>query len=105
MRVQTTLEPLELLGALLEIERSRGRERRVRWGPRTLDLDLLAFGGLRLETPELTLPHPRLLERNFVLVPMADVAGELVLPGAGRSVADLARSADPRRVRETPWSI
>jgi len=60
-----------LLADLLAIERRFGRQRRERWGPRSLDLDLLWWGDLRLSTPELTLPHPRMLERSFVLVPLA----------------------------------
>ncbi len=60
-----------LLADLLDLERRFGRQRRERWGPRSLDLDLLWWGDLRLSTPELTLPHPRMLERSFVLVPLA----------------------------------
>jgi 2-amino-4-hydroxy-6-hydroxymethyldihydropteridine diphosphokinase len=60
-----------LLADLLALERRFGRQRRERWGPRSLDLDLLWWGDLRLSTPELTLPHPRMLERSFVLVPLA----------------------------------
>jgi 2-amino-4-hydroxy-6-hydroxymethyldihydropteridine diphosphokinase len=81
----TSLAPLTLLDHLLAIEQARGRVRRERWGPRTLDLDLLLHGGTVLDDPRLTLPHPRLLERAFVLAPLADVAPDLVL--AGRSVS------------------
>ena len=69
----STLPPLELLGALLTIERAHGRERRERWGPRTLDLDLLYSPGLELNDPVLTLPHPELHCRPFALVPLLDV--------------------------------
>lgn len=88
--LETTLDPPELLGVLLGIERSRGRERRERWGPRTLDLDLLTYGSRLIRTPDLIVPHPRLLERAFVLVPVADVAGDLVVPGTSAPVARLA---------------
>jgi 2-amino-4-hydroxy-6-hydroxymethyldihydropteridine diphosphokinase len=88
--LHTTLPPLGLLDHLLAIEQLRGRVRRERWGPRTLDLDLLIHGDRVLNDPRLTLPHPRMLARAFVLAPLADLAPSLVL--AGHSVADhLAR--------------
>ncbi|ANS77327.1 2-amino-4-hydroxy-6-hydroxymethyldihydropteridine pyrophosphokinase [Paenibacillus yonginensis] len=73
--VRTGLTPLELLRFMLETEQQLGRERNIRWGPRTVDLDLLWMDGLTLDTPELTLPHPRMMERAFVLVPMKDIVG------------------------------
>jgi 2-amino-4-hydroxy-6-hydroxymethyldihydropteridine diphosphokinase len=77
----TSLAPLALLDHLLAIEQAQGRVRRERWGPRTLDLDLLIHGSTALDDPRLTLPHPRMLERAFVLVPLADVAPNLILAG------------------------
>ena len=71
--IGTELEPLDLLRALLAIEREMGRVRKVRWGPRTIDLDLLLYGGVTMNTDELTLPHPRMGERAFVLVPLRDI--------------------------------
>jgi 2-amino-4-hydroxy-6-hydroxymethyldihydropteridine diphosphokinase len=71
--VDTSVVPLDVLARLLEIERSRGRERTVRWGPRTLDLDLIAYEGERLSLPTLEVPHPRAHERGFVLAPLAEV--------------------------------
>lgn len=71
--VETRLSPEELLRLLLEIEREFGRERAARWGPRTLDLDLLVFAGETRATPELQLPHPRLFERLFVTVPLHEL--------------------------------
>jgi 2-amino-4-hydroxy-6-hydroxymethyldihydropteridine diphosphokinase len=85
----TSLSPLELLQALQGIEAAQGRRRERRWGERTLDLDLLLYGAVRLESPELTLPHPGLAQRAFVLHPLSDIAPDLAVPGAGR-VADLA---------------
>ncbi|BBD80584.1 2-amino-4-hydroxy-6-hydroxymethyldihydropteridine diphosphokinase [Aerosticca soli] len=83
--LETTLAPNTLLEALLAIERAAGRVRGTeRWGPRTLDLDLLHMEETVLDTPELTLPHPRIAERAFVLLPLADLAPDLVLPGLGR---------------------
>jgi 2-amino-4-hydroxy-6-hydroxymethyldihydropteridine diphosphokinase len=73
MGLETTLLPEPLLSGLQAIEHAFGRERTVRWGPRTLDLDLLAFEGQTRGTPVLTLPHPRMLERAFVVVPLREV--------------------------------
>src|SRR6185312_11199299 len=80
--------PRRLLRQAQAIEAARDRVRAERWGPRTLDVDLLDVGGLVLDSPELTLPHPRAGERAFVLVPWLAVSPEAVVPGAGR-VADL----------------
>ena len=99
--LRTECEPQELLATLLAIERAHGRVRRERWGPRTLDLDLLDFGGRVLELPGLLLPHPRLHERAFVLVPLADVAPGWRHPFLGRTAAELLAGLDARGVR--PW--
>lgn len=83
--LDTELAPHQLLDALLEIERAAGRVREgVRWGPRTLDLDLLHVDGCILHDERLTLPHPRIAERAFVLLPLAELAPELELSGQGR---------------------
>jgi 2-amino-4-hydroxy-6-hydroxymethyldihydropteridine diphosphokinase len=92
-RLATELSPRELLDALLEIERGLGRERRVRWGPRTIDLDLLLYGGETVDEPGLTVPHPSLHERRFALEPLAELDPELVVPGRGR-VRDLLAELD-----------
>jgi 2-amino-4-hydroxy-6-hydroxymethyldihydropteridine diphosphokinase len=86
VELESTLAPLDLLATLQAIERAHGRdrEREQRWGPRTLDLDLLAVDGVQLDTGALQLPHPRIGERAFVLVPWADIAPDLVVPGVGR---------------------
>lgn len=90
----TRLAPGALLAALQGIENDQGRRRDgPRWGPRTLDLDLLAYGNVRLESDALTLPHPGICSRPFVLVPLAEVAPGLRLPD-GQSVAALAAAAD-----------
>ena len=94
VRLRTTLRPLDLLDALMAVERRFGRIRDgERWGPRTLDLDLLHMDGEVLADPHLTLPHPRIAERAFVLRPLADLAPDLVLPGQGR-VAELLQRID-----------
>jgi len=73
--------PQQLLQALQSIENQQGRTRSVRWGPRTLDLDILLFDDNTIDTATLTVPHPRLAQRNFVLYPLSDLAPELILPG------------------------
>lgn len=83
------LEASELLESLLRLEASLGRIRGRRWGPRTLDLDLLAWGARVVQTERLTLPHPRLCERRFVLEPWAQLAPELTLPGFDRPLVAL----------------
>jgi 2-amino-4-hydroxy-6-hydroxymethyldihydropteridine diphosphokinase len=90
----TTLSPAALLAQLQEIEARLGRERpSVRWGPRRIDLDLLVHGGARLAEPGLALPHPGIAERAFVLVPLAEIAPDLEVPGLGR-VRELAGRVD-----------
>ena len=78
--LETSLNPEDLLQTLLGIEQKFGRIRREKWGPRTLDLDLLLYGDLILKSPSLTIPHPLMLERAFVLVPLADIAATWVHP-------------------------
>ena len=89
-RLETDLPPRALLDALLDVERELGRERTVRWGPRTVDLDLLVHGELELDEDGLTVPHPRLHERRFALEPLAELAPGLVVPGRGPVLALLA---------------
>ena len=82
--LETELAPRELLDTLLAIERELGRERHERWGPRTIDLDLLLYGAETIDEPGLTVPHPRLHERRFALEPLLDLDSELEIPGRGR---------------------
>jgi 2-amino-4-hydroxy-6-hydroxymethyldihydropteridine diphosphokinase len=92
--LETPLLPHDLLDALLEIEREAGRLRSgERWGPRTLDLDLLHVAGQTINDDRLTLPHPHISERAFVLLPLSEVAPDLEIPGRGR-VSDLLRAVD-----------
>ena len=100
--LRTTLEPRRLLGILQSTESAHGRRRRERWGPRTLDLDLLLVGDRRLEEPGLTVPHPRLTQRRFVLEPLVEIAPELVHP-VSRERLDgiLDRLAAGERVRRS----
>jgi 2-amino-4-hydroxy-6-hydroxymethyldihydropteridine diphosphokinase len=97
--LETELSPKGLLAEMLRIEKALGRERRERWGPRTLDLDLLLYGDLVLEEEGLSVPHPRLHERAFVLVPLLDLLPEGRHPLWGQSFAELLASFDASSVR------
>ncbi|HEX5028192.1 MAG TPA: 2-amino-4-hydroxy-6-hydroxymethyldihydropteridine diphosphokinase [Gaiellaceae bacterium] len=88
--VDTTLTPRALLERLLEIERQLGRVRDVRWGARTIDLDLLVYGDLSVDEPGLRVPHPRLAERRFALEPLAELDPALDIPGLGDVSAALS---------------
>jgi len=90
--LRTSLGPRELLDLCLAIEAEQGRVRNERFGPRTLDIDILLYGDLVLTDERLTLPHPRLAERAFALVPLAEIAPDLVIDG--KRVADLSASLD-----------
>jgi 2-amino-4-hydroxy-6-hydroxymethyldihydropteridine diphosphokinase len=94
--LETTLEPSSLLRKLHEAEDRLGRSRTVRWGERTLDLDLLLFGDSILDTPDLTVPHLRMAVRRFVLAPLAEIAPEAVDPLTRRTVAGLLANLDRR---------
>lgn len=102
--LETGLRPRELLEALLAIERSHGRVRDFPNAPRTLDLDLLLYGGLQLHEDGLTIPHPRMHERAFVLAPLAAIAPQCVIPGRGR-VADLLRAVDIGDVKQLAAAV
>ncbi len=91
---ETDLEPEELLRGILDIEKRFGRVRRERWGPRTLDLDILIHGERLLDEPWLTIPHPLLHERRFVLVPLAEIAPGLIHPRLGIAISDLLDRLD-----------
>ncbi len=92
---RTVLDPQALLRSVKDVERQVGRTPSVRWGPRVIDIDILLYGDRTWSLPDLTIPHPRLHERPFVLVPLAEIAPDLVPPGFDISVADLARKAPP----------
>lgn len=98
--IDTDLSPQALLAVCRRVEQRLGRQRTFRWGPRLIDIDILCYHQYVLHTPELVLPHPRLVERRFVLVPLCELAPQLVLPiNAGRKVSDiLTQCADPARV-------
>jgi len=102
----TELSGPEMLAELRAIETAQGRVRSVRWGPRIIDLDLLVHGQTQMQTEDLTLPHPGIVERNFVLYPLADIAPDLDIPGQGR-VSQLAAgvSGDGIRVVAAPGPV
>ena len=93
--LETDLEPEALLAELKRIERALGRTEGPRWGPRVIDLDLLLYGDLVLDTPALAIPHPRLRERRFVLEPLAEIAGDARDPVTGKSVKELLERLGP----------
>jgi 2-amino-4-hydroxy-6-hydroxymethyldihydropteridine diphosphokinase len=102
--IETALSPSELLAELLAIEGSLGRTRATRWGPRTVDLDIVLWGGQVVNSPDLEVPHPRMHERAFVLVPLNEIAPQARHPRLNRSVRELSESlpaaagvAEPRR--------
>ncbi|MCC3160816.1 2-amino-4-hydroxy-6-hydroxymethyldihydropteridine diphosphokinase [Hymenobacter sp. 15J16-1T3B] len=102
VQLNTDLAPEQLLAACQQIEADLGRERLELWGPRTLDVDILFYDDLVLDTPALTIPHPRLPERLFALMPLADIATTYVHPQLGKSVADLLADC-PDKLPVEPW--
>ncbi len=90
-RVQTSLTAVDFLAVVLSIETSLGRLHEERWGPRLIDIDLLFFGDVVIDSPALTLPHPRLHERRFVLEPLSELAADLIHPLTGISIGVLTQ--------------
>jgi len=95
--LDTRLAPMELLEELFAVEAAFGRQRGIKNAPRTLDLDLLLYGDQVQDDPQLTIPHPRMHERAFVLVPLAEIAPDTFIPGRGR-VADLLAACAGQRI-------
>jgi 2-amino-4-hydroxy-6-hydroxymethyldihydropteridine diphosphokinase len=99
LKGETTLAPLELLNHLKHLETNLGRLPAVRWGPRRIDMDILFYDGLILDTPGLIIPHPHLHERAFVLVPLADLDPDLVHPLFGKPVRELLAAVETTGVK------
>jgi len=93
--LETTAEPAELMAELLRIEHEMGRQRIVKKGPRSIDIDILLFGDAVVNTPELTIPHPAMARRRFALEPLAEIAPELRHPVAGKTVRELLAELPP----------
>lgn len=101
----TTLTPTELLTALQHIEQEQGRERGERWGPRTLDLDLLLYGDLTIASATLTVPHPRMHERNFVLYPLLEISDTTLTLPDGRDLETLLQQCPRGRLVKTQYQF
>lgn len=97
--VRTLLDAEPFLDVIQDLEQGAGRIRDIRWGPRTLDIDLLNFGELTIDTDRLTVPHPRMTERGFVMLPLADIAPDLIIKG--RKTRDWAAEFDVAEFTET----
>src|SRR5882672_2584109 len=100
VEAETDLFPRQLLARIAKIEQQLGRRRMLANGPRTIDIDILFYGSFIVETPELTIPHPRFAERRFVLAPMVDLAPELRDPVTRRTIRDLLPSTAGQAVRK-----
>ncbi len=98
--VKVELSPHQLLATLLEIEQKFGRVRKEHWGARTLDLDIILYGNLVIDTPDLQIPHPRMRERAFVLVPLAEIEPNWIEPLSRKTITELLKEVDCSEVTQ-----
>lgn len=102
IKAETALTPFDLLRKLKQIERDLGREETFRNGPRLIDLDILFYNQMIIDLEDLKIPHPRIPERGFVLVPLADLAPDLIFPKSGKSITEMLKEIDPAGVKPYP---
>ena len=102
--IETSVQPLDLLHAILDIEKEMGRVRNIRWGPRVIDIDLLIYDEISIDLPELVLPHPRMGERAFVLAPLAEIAPNQRI-GDGTTASEGLQRIEDQRVRRCAETI
>lgn len=100
LEASTSLDPYELLKYVKEIEQKMGRTKTFRNGPRVIDIDILVYGNQSIDTPDLVIPHPRMLERGFVLVPLAEIAPDLVITGTSLSIKEHLLKIDPEDLQQ-----
>lgn len=99
VEIETEYDPQTLLGAVHDVENSMGRVRNMKWGPRIIDIDILLFSDMKIKTDELEIPHPEILQRSFVMVPLLEIAGESILGVIGSSM-DYSNIPDGRIIRK-----
>ncbi|MTW86541.1 2-amino-4-hydroxy-6-hydroxymethyldihydropteridine diphosphokinase [Virgibacillus dakarensis] len=106
VELNTSLSPMELLDVCQSIERKLGRKREIRFGPRTIDLDILLYHDENKKTDRLIIPHPRMHERAFVLIPLAEIAPDLFIPGWDKSVVAMVRDLSVKDKKDvTRWTV
>lgn len=96
VQLDTELSPFELLKACLETEKNLGRKRETHWGPRTIDLDILLYNEENIITERLTIPHPRMFERSFVIIPLLEISPEAIIPSLNKSLREVADELSDR---------
>lgn len=99
--IETKIEPVDLLHVVQGIEREMGRVRNFRWGPRVIDIDVLVYDGRTVDTPELTIPHPRMMERAFVMAPLSEIAPDIILPD-GRKPGEVSQELRDQCISRLP---